>query len=90
MAPRQAGFRVLGGSKEGAKIDVGGIEYFLAEDNNEGEATIKPRLCELSGPEPGETVNARNGAGERVMSPHVGPESGVTMLCVVHGDFPTW
>ena len=82
---------MLGGSKEGAKIDVGEIKYFLADDNDEFGSIIKTGLSEFLGPEPDETVsNAGNGAGKRVISPHVGPESGVTMLGVMHGTFPTW
>ena len=91
MAPRQAGFGVLGGSKEGAKIDVGEIGYFLADDNDEVEETMKTSLSELSGPEPGVTVsNTGNEAGKQIISPHAGPESGVMVLGVVHGNFLTW
>ena len=91
VALRQAEFEVLGGSKEVAKIDVGEIKYFPADDNDGVEAIMRTRLSELSGPEPGVTVsNAGNEAGKRIISPHVGPESGATMLGVVHGDFPTW
>ena len=91
MAPGQARFGVLGGSKEEAKVDIGENKYFLAYDNDEFESMMKTGLTDFLGPEPGETVsNAGNGAGKRIISPHVGPESGATMLGLVHGIFPTW
>ena len=91
VAPRQAGFGELGGSKEGAKIDVGEIGNFLADDNEEVDETEKNSLSEISGPEPGVTVsNAGDEAGKQNISPHAGSESGVMMLGVVHGDFLTW
>ena len=91
VALRQAGFGVPGGNEEGAKIVVGEIGYFLADDNDEVEEPLKPSLSILSGPEPGVTVaNAGDEAGKRIISPCEGPESGVKMLGVVRGNFLTW
>ena len=91
VGPRQAEFEVLGGSKEGAKIVVGEIGYFLADDNEEVDETVKTSLSEISGPEPGVTVsNAGDEAGKQIISPHAGSESGVMMLGIVHGGFLIW
>ena len=91
MAPRQAGFGELGGSKEGAEIDVVEIGNFLADGDEEVNEVDKTNLSDISGPEPGVTVTtAGDEAGKQIIFPHAGSESGVLMLGVVHGDFHTW
>ena len=91
MAPRQAGFEVLGGSKEGAKIVVKEIGYFLADDNEEVDEIVRTSLSEISGPEPGVTEStAVNEVGKQKLSPHAGFKCGVPMLSFVHGGFHTW
>ena len=90
VAPRQAGFGELGGSKEGAEIDVVGIGDFLAAGDEEVDVKDETSLSDIPEPEPGVTVStAGDEAGKQVNFPHAGSESGVLMLGVMHGDFHT-
>ena len=89
MAPRQAGFRELGGSKEGAKIVVKGGGYFLADDNGEIGEIENTRLIAASKSEPGVTEPiAVNEVGKQDLSPYAGVKGGV--LNFVHGDIHAW
>ena len=91
MAPRQAGFEVLSGSKEGAKIVVKEAGYFLAGDNEEVDEVVRTSLSEISWPEPGVAEpTAVNEVGTQKPSPHAGFKCGVPMLNFMHGGFHTW
>ena len=80
------GFEELGGSKEGAKIVVIGVGYFLADDNGEIGEIKRTRLFVVSKPEPCVTEPiAVNEVGKQNLSPYAGFKGGV--LNFVHGDF---
>ena len=91
MAPRQAEFEVLGGSKEGAKFVVGDFGNFPMCANKGDGDIMKTRPSANSGPEPGMTVSVVvTEAGKQNISPHPGSKSGVTMLCDVDGVVHVW